>query len=286
MRAEAELPTLWITGAGGLIGHHFARAAAAQGRWNVIPLTRADLDLLDAAAVQERFRRERPAAVVHCAALSKTPACQADPGLARRCNVEVTRQLAGLAGDGRFVFFSTDLIFDGRGGNYAENAPPNPLHVYGETKVAAETAVRAHPRHLIVRTSLNYGTSPTGDRSFAEEMLLAVRAGKTLSLFADEFRSPLTVEDTVATVIDLLAAGATGTYHVAGLERLSRWEIGEAVAAHHPELQGKLRADSLRHYQGPPRAPDTSLDCGKTVRLLGRAIPGLRERLGPKTNDR
>ena len=283
MRAEAELPTLWITGAGGLIGHHFSRAAVAAERWNVIPLTRADLDLLDAAAVQERFRRERPAAVVHCAALSKTPACQADPRLARRCNVEVTRQLAGLAGDGRFVFFSTDLIFDGRGGNYAENAPPNPLHVYGETKVAAEAAVRTHPRHLIVRTSLNYGTSPTGDRSFAEEMLLAVRAGKTLSLFADEFRSPLTVADTVATVNDLLAAGATGTYHVAGRERLSRWEIGELVAGQHPELRGKLRADSLRHYQGPPRAPDTSLDCGKTVRLLRRAIPGLRERLGPMT---
>lgn len=281
MRAEASLPTLWITGAGGLIGHHFARAAAAQGRWNVIPLTRTELDLLDAAAVTARFRRDRPTVVVHCAALSKTPACQADPDLARRCNVEVTRQLADLAGDGRFVVFSTDLIFDGRGGNYAENASPNPLHVYGETKVAAEAAVRAHPRHLIVRTSLNYGTSPTADRSFAEEMLLAVRAGKMLSLFTDEFRSPLTVADTVATVLGLLAVGATGTYHVAGRERLSRWEIGELVAGPHPELRGKLRADSLRHYQGPPRAPDTSLDCGKTVRLLGREIPGLRERLAP-----
>lgn len=280
MRAEASLPTLWITGAGGLIGHHFARAAAALGRWNVIPLTRAELDLLDAAAVTARFRHDRPAVVVHCAALSKTPACQAEPELARRCNVEVTRQLAGLAGDGRFVFFSTDLIFDGRGGNYAENTPPNPLHVYGETKVAAEAAVRAHPRHLIVRTSLNYGTSPTADRSFAEEMLLAVRFGKMLSLFTDEFRSPLTVADTVTTVLDLLSASTTGTYHVAGRERLSRWEIGELVAGQHPELRGKLRADSLRRYQGPPRAPDTSLDCGKTVRLLGREIPGLRERLG------
>lgn len=283
MRAEASLPTLWITGAGGLIGHHFARAATGLGRWNVIPLTRTELDLLDAAAVTARFRHDRPAVVVHCAALSKTPACQADPDLARRCNVEVTRQLAELAGDGRFVFFSTDLIFDGRSGNYAENTPPNPLHVYGETKVAAEAAVRAHPRHLVVRTSLNYGSSPTGDRSFAEEMLLAVRAGKMLSLFTDEFRSPLAVADTVAAVLDLLAVGATGTYHVAGRERLSRWEIGELVAGQHPELRGKLRADSLRRYQGPPRAPDTSLDCGKTVRLLGREIPGLLERLGPMT---
>ncbi len=285
MNASLNRPTLWITGSGGLIGHQLAHAAAALGRWDVVPLARRDLDLLEAGAVSERFRRDRPALVVHCAAMSKTPACQANPELARRCNVEVTRQLSELAGEGRFVFFSTDLIFDGRRGNYAENRPANPLHVYGETKVAAEAAVRAHPRHLIVRTSLNYGVSPTGDRSFAEEMLVAVRAGKTLSLFNDEFRSPITVEDTVAAVLDLLSAGATGTYHVAGSERLSRWEIGELVAARHPELSGKLRPESLRSYQGPPRSPDTSLDCGKTERLLGRKVPGLKERLRKMTND-
>ena len=248
MDESTDFPALWITGAGGLIGHHLARAAAALGRWNVVPITRGELDLLDSAAVTERFRRDRPAAVIHCAAMSKTPACQANSELARRSNVGVTRQLAELAGEGRFVFFSTDLIFDGRRGHYSENCPPNPLHVYGETKVVAEAAVRTHPRHLIVRTSLNYGESPTGDRSFVEEMLVAVRAGKTLSLFNDEFRSPITVGDTVATVLELLAAGATGTYHVAGSERLSRWEIGELVAVHHPELRGKLRPESLRSY--------------------------------------
>lgn len=278
-------PTVWITGAGGLIGHHLAVAATAMKRWNVVPLRREDLDLLDSQAVSQRFRRDRPAVVLHCAALSKTPACQANPALAHRTNVGVTRQLAELSVDGRFVFFSTDLIFDGRRGNYSENSPANPLHVYGETKVAAETAVRAHPRHLIVRTSLNYGLSPSRDRSFVEEMLVAVQSGKTLSLFTDEFRSPIAVADTVATVLELLAAGATGTYHVAGSERLSRWEIGELAAMHHPELRGKLRPESLLTYQGPPRAPDTSLDCAKTERLLGRRLPGLRERLGRMTDD-
>jgi dTDP-4-dehydrorhamnose reductase len=258
-------------------------AATALNRWQVRPLARDDLNLLDPAAVAERFQRDRPAVILHCAALSKTPACQTDPILAHRTNVEVTRHLAELAGEGRFVFFSTDLIFDGRRGHYAENSPPNPLHVYGETKVAAETAVRVHPRHLIVRTSLNYGVSPTGDRSFAEEMLLAVRAGQTLSLFNDEFRSPITVADTVTTVLELLTAAATGTYHVAGGDRLSRWEIGELVAEHHPELRGQLRSASRRSYLGPPRAPDTTLDCGKTERFLGRNLPGLRERLGTRT---
>ena len=281
MNSPSPLSNLWVTGAGGLIGHHFAAAAARLGRWNVIPLTRTDLDLLDQSSVAARFQSEQPAVVVHCAAMSKTPACHANPQLARRTNVDATRQLAELLADGRFIFFSTDLVFDGRRGNYTETAEPNPLHVYGETKVAAETDVRRHPRHLIVRTSLNFGTSPTGDRSFNEEMLAAVRSGRKLSLFTDEFRNPLTVDATVTAVLELLLAGATGTVHVAGDRRLSRWEIGEFLARRHPELRGMIAPESLRSYQGPPRAPDTSLDCSKAHRLLGRIIPGLRPETGP-----
>lgn len=281
MNPSPALPKLWITGAGGLIGHHLTQAAQQLGRWQVVPLTRTELDLLDSAQVAERFRRDVPAVVVHCAAMSKTPACQANPALARRSNVEATGVLTDLATNGRFVFFSTDLAFDGRRGNYPETAPPNPLHVYGETKVAAEAVVRPHPRHLIVRTSLNYGASPTGDRAFNEEMLAAVRAGRILPLFTDEFRSPLSVKSTVAAVLDLILAGATGTFHVAGDRRMSRWEIGEFVARQHPELLGQIVPESLRSYQGPPRAPDTSLDCSKATHLLGRTIPGLRSSAGP-----
>jgi dTDP-4-dehydrorhamnose reductase len=281
MNSAPALPKLWITGAGGLIGHHFTQAATGMGRWQVFPLTRAELDLLDAASVAARFRREAPDVIVHCAAMSKTPACEANPALARRTNVDVTGFLAELAAEGRFVFFSTDLIFDGRRGHYPENAAPNALHVYGETKVAAEAAVRPHPRHLIVRTSLNYGSSPTSDRAFNEEMLAAARAGRTLPLFTDEFRSPLSVKSTVAAVLELLLAGATGTYHVAGDRRMSRWEIGEFVARNHPEVRGRIVPESLRNYQGSPRAPDTSLDCTKAARLLGRTIPGLVPCPGP-----
>lgn len=272
-----QLPAVWVTGAAGLIGSHFLRHPAANARrWRLIGLSRTELDLLDSAAAARRFSQDRPALIIHCAAMSKSPACQANPALARRSNVEVTQHLADLASDGRFVFLSTDLIFDGRKGGYAENDAPNPLHVYGETKVAAEALVRAHPRHLIVRTSLNSGTSPTGDRSFNEELLLAMRAGKPQRLFTDEFRNPIHVTDTVRLIWALIGGAATGTYHVAGREKLSRREIGEWLASRHPELRGQIEPASLRTYQGPPRAPDTSLDCGKTERLLGEPMPEFR----------
>ena len=212
-------------------------------------------------------------AVIHCAALSRSPVCEADPALARLQNVEVTGHLAELAADGRFVFFSTDLVFDGLRGNYRESDPPNPRLVYAETKVVAEQLVALHPRHLIVRTSLNYGFSDTGNRSFNEEIVQAWRAGRTLRLFTDEFRCPIAAPETARAVLDLLERDATGCVHVAGTERLSRWEIGRLIAARHPALSPRLEPSSVRDYSGPPRPPDVSLDCSRAAALLGRPLP-------------
>ena len=266
----------WVTGAGGLIGNYLVQAAPqfAPG-WEVRGLTRDQLELTDFAAVARAFREDAPSLVIHCAALSKSPACQSDPALARRLNVEVTTCLTQLAADIPLIFFSTDLIFDGRKGNYTETDSPNPLSVYGETKVAAEAVVLRNPRHAVVRTSLNGGTSPTGDRGFNEEMRRMFRAGQVLNLFTDEFRNPLPALVTARAVWELSALGVTGIYHIAGREKLSRWEIGRLVAARCPELQPQLRAGSLKEYRGAPRAPDTTLDCTKAQQRLSFPLPGL-----------
>ena len=146
----------WITGAGGLIGSHLVRAATALAPgWQVRSLTRDQLDLADGDAVRRAFQQDAPALIIHCAAMSRSPACQQNPALARQLNVDVTARLAELAAEIPLVFFSTDLVFDGRAGNYDESAAVNPLNVYAETKVAAEKIVVANPRHTVLRTSLN-----------------------------------------------------------------------------------------------------------------------------------
>jgi dTDP-4-dehydrorhamnose reductase len=264
---------IWITGAGGLIGSYLARANAERA----IPLRREDLELTDFAAVRARFRRERPAAVIHCAALSRTPACQADPALAHKLNVQVTKVLADLSSDIPFVFFSTDMVFDGRAGNYDEMAPVNPLSVYGKTKAEAEQAVLANPKHTVIRTSLNVGTSPTGDRSFNEQLRLAWESGRTLTLFTDEFRRPIPAEATARAVWELIAARQPGLYHVAGAERLSRYQAGQLIADRYPQLHPKLAPDSLKDYRGEPRPPDVSLNCAKAQQLLSFPLPSLRD---------
>lgn len=268
----------WVTGAAGLIGNYLVQLAPryAPG-WRVVGLTRADLDLCDTPAVRRRFAAERPALVIHCAALSRSPACEANPALARRINVEATAALADVAAEAQLVLFSTDLVFDGRRGQYREEDPPNPLGVYAATKVEAEARVLEHPRALVLRTSLNGGTSLDGDRAFNEQMRRAWQAGRVVRLYTDEFRSPLHAAVTARAAWDLALQGLTGLYHVAGAERLSRWEIGQLVAARWPQLHPQIKAASVRDHPGPPRPPDTSLDCARAQARLSFRLPGLTE---------
>lgn len=268
----------WITGAGGLIGSYLVRTVAdAAPGWTIRGLTRPELDLTDFDAVRRLFSVEQPQLVVHCAALTKTPACQQNPALARKLNVEVTEVLADLAAQIPLIFLSTDLVFDGRKADSIESDPVNPLNVYAETKVAAESIVLRNPRHTVVRTSLNFGDSPTGDRSFNEEMRRAWQAGKTLRLFTDEFRCPIPAVVTAEAIWALVKQNRPGLYHLAGSERLSRWDIGQSLAARWPQLTPSLEPDSVLQYQGPPRSPDTSLNCAKLQQLLPFRLPAFRQ---------
>ena len=268
----------WVTGAGGLIGSHVVGLAAKYApEWRVRGLTRSIVDLTDGAAVSRLWEQDRPDLVIHCAALTRTGECQQVPELARRINVEVTARLADLAKDSAFIFLSTDLVFDGAKGRYTETDSPNPLSVYGETKLEAERGVLANPKHTVARTSLNGGKSPSGDRSFTEEVRRAWAAGRTLRFYTDEFRCPIAAPITARALWLLAAKGQPGLYHLAGSQRLSRWEIGQMLAACWLELNPQLEPATLREAAGPPRAPDTSLDCAKLEKLLGLRLPGFGE---------
>jgi dTDP-4-dehydrorhamnose reductase len=284
--------TVWITGAQGLIGSHLVRAVPTHPPTHLLahsftprPLTCHDLDLTDFPAVRRAFQQDRPQLIIHCTAISKSTACQTDPALARKVNVEATAELAGLAADIPFIFFSTDLVFDGRQGDYAETDAVNPLSIYAETKVAAERIVLQNPKHTVIRTSLNGGISPTGDRGFNEEIRRAWEQGRALTFFTDEFRCPIPVVATARAVWELVARNQPGLYHLAGAERLSRWQIAQLLAARWPELHPKLESGSLKDYHGAPRSPDTSLSSAKIQKLLNFPLPGLTEWLDANLNE-
>ena len=276
--SDSAKPLAWVTGASGLIGQEIVNTTRLYNLpWNVRPLSRNDLDLLDRKAVEKLFKAERPQLIIHCAALSRSPACEGNPTLAHQVNVELTRHLLELARDARFLFFSTDLVFDGQKGNYTENDSPNPLMVYGSTKLLAEKFVQQHPSHIIIRISLTGGNSRTKDRGFNEEMENAWRAGKVLNLFTDEFRCPMHAATPAKAVWELALQNARGLFHLNGAEKLSRYDLGMLVASKHPELNPQIVATSRRDYKGAPRPADTTLNCSKIAPLLSFKIPALSE---------
>ena len=270
-------PLALVTGAAGLIGQYVVGTAARWApEWEVGGLTRADLDLTDRQNVERVWQSIKPSAVIHCAALSRTKDCEQDPERARRINVEATAYLSQLSQDIPFIVLSSGEVFDGKTGWYRESDEPNPVNVYGQTKLEAERIVLQNPRHTIVRIVLTAGTSQNGDRSFVEDMCRAAKAGKDVNLYADEFRCPLPAGVIARAIWELLGHARPGLYHLGGRERLSRWEVGEALLPWYPELEGRLVKGSAQTHTGAPRPTDLSLTCDKIQGLLSFHIPGFR----------
>ena len=257
-------PLVLITGAAGLIGHYLIKTAPHWApQWDVRGITRQDVDLTDAACLTDVARSLKPLAIIHCAALSRTKDCEQNPKQARRINVEATAHLAQLSQNIPFIFLSSGEVFDGKTGWYRESDEPSPINVYGQTKWEAERIVLQNSRHTVVRIVLTAGTSQHGDRSFVEEMCRVAKAGKDVTLYADEFRCPLPAGVIARVIWELVDRKQPGLYHLGGSERLSRWEIGEVLLPWCPELKGRLVKGSARNHVGSPRPADLSLRCDK-----------------------
>lgn len=284
---------LLVTGASGLLGSHVARLAA--GRFDTLGLFQSfrpanipgrleSLDLADATAVQSRLDEFLPDLIVHCAALADADRAQREPDFARRMNVDATATLARSARKlgAKMLFVSTDLVFDGRkGAPYVEDDPPCPLSFYGQTKLDAERIVRAEcDTGLIVRPSLILGPSPRGNRGLDEKLAAALQQGRAVKLFVDEFRCPVLANDLAGAILELADSPHTGVFHLAGPERLSRYEIGMRIARRFGWPTATLQAAGVRDVpMNPPRPADLVLDSGKARSVLKTQLRGLSEAL-------
>jgi len=268
-----------------LIGQYLVNTAPRWApQWDVQGLSRADVDLTDHAMVERTWQALKPSAVVHCAALSRTKDCEQDPERARRINAAATVHLAQLSQDIPFIFASSGEVFDGNSGWYRETDEPNPINIYGKTKLEAEHVVLQNPRHTVVRIVLTAGSSRNGDRSFVEDMCRMAKSGTEVTLYADEFRCPLPAGVIARAIWELIDHGQPGLYHLGGRERLSRWEIGQALLPWYPELEGRLVKGSARHHVGSPRPADLSLRCDKIQKLLYFPLPGFRSWLSARAH--
>jgi dTDP-4-dehydrorhamnose reductase len=260
--------TLWITGAGGVVGQKLVQQAAVAGTFERIcafthrptpsapaislpptPLHEAPgpevrwevLDIGDRAAVQARARALPPQLILNPAAMTNVDACERARDEAVRANADGPRHLAEIARavGAPLVHVSTDYVFPGDAvapGPYAEDAAPHPVNWYGETKLAGERAIQEvcadGSPWLIVRTALVYGFIPGGRTNFVTWLAGELRAGRPVRIVRDQFNTPTLADDLAATLLWLAANGRTGLYHVAGPELVGRHEWALAIAAH------------------------------------------------------
>jgi len=272
-----------ITGAAGLIGQYLMKTASRWApHWEARGITRDEVDLTDFAAVDARWKALDPDVVIHCAAVSRTKDCERDPDRARLINVLATAHVARLSQDIPFFLLSSGEVFDGGRSWYEETDEAAPINVYGKTKLEAERIVLQNPRHTVLRIVLTAGTSAQGNRSFVEDMCRTASAGKEVRLYADEFRCPLPAGAIARAIWELIDHAQSGLYHLGGRERLSRWEIAEALRCWHPVLEGHLIKGSSRDHIGAPRPADLSLRCDKIQQLLSFRLPGFREWLAER----
>ena len=253
-----------MTGAGGMLGTDFVRAAA---HWNhdVVGLTHADLDIGDAQALRRACAEHRPNVVVNCAAYTDVDGAEDDLVGASRVNVEGARLVAQAAAEvgASIVYPSTDYVFDGlKGEPYVESDATRPLSVYGQTKAAgeAETA-SANRRYYIVRSSWLFGTA---GRNFVETMLALGRDQGDVVVVRDQVGCPTYTAHLADALVRLSETTAFGIHHIAGGGECSWYEFAQEIFRQ-AGLEVRMMSMTTEELSRPaPRPPYSVLATART----------------------
>jgi dTDP-4-dehydrorhamnose reductase len=215
------------------------------------------------------------------AAQSSPNFCQSHPIESHSINVTAAWNIAGLCADSSIpcVFTSTDLVFNGLNPPYRETDPVSPVSLYGEQKVIAEEGMlERYPLTAVCRMPLMFGMAISPATSFIQPFIKTLREGQELSLFTDEFRTPVSGK-TAAQGLLLALEKVKGRIHLGGKERLSRYDFGRLLVEvlQLPET-GLKKCRQKDVEMAAPRPPDVSLDSSMAF-ALGYAPLSLREEL-------
>jgi len=276
---------LLISGASGFLGANALLEALDAGReavgaFHETPIASdgartIQADLSSHATVRDLLESVRPDWVLNCAALADVDGCERDPELARQINADLPRALAASCREAgvRLAHISTDSVFDGRRGAYAESDQPHPMNVYSRTKLEGERAVSEElPGALIVRTNF-FGISPGARTGLADWIIRELTAGHRIAGFTDVVFTPLIANEVVQVIFAMMDSGMSGLYHLGGSSQLTKHDFA-ALLARALELDEKLvRPAKLSDAEvAAPRPKNTSLCSSRAEAALGRRM--------------
>jgi dTDP-4-dehydrorhamnose reductase len=201
-----------------------------EPRHCVLPLNRKEADITDSGAVDRALEKAEPDIVIHCAAFTAVDDCEIEPQLAFNVNAEGTHNVARACRrwDIPLLYLSTDYVFDGEKTEpYVETDPPNPLNVYGKTKLAGEESVKElAARFWIVRVSWLFG--PWG-RNFVRAVLDQAQKGQPLRVVADQVGAPTYTMDLAKKIEDIFTTAEGGIYHMTNQGYCSWFEFAREI---------------------------------------------------------
>ena len=271
-----------VIGAAGQVGSALIRAlratgVASEGTCHARPAPGLEpLDITDRAAVDAAIERHQPETIYLAAALTAVDYCEDHQDEARRVNVEGTRNVAEAAArvGSKLVYYSTEYVFDGTAGPYAEDEPVSPRGVYAQSKAAGEEAIRdAAEDHLIVRTTVVYGWD-RASRNFAMQLWERLSVGDRMRVPYDQIGNPTLADFLAETSLALVRHGVSGeTVNVVGGDRVARADFAVRLA-------DRLRLDSnlidpvstASLNQRAARPLDAGLRTDKLASILGRPV--------------
>lgn len=243
-----------VTGGHGQLGRALLRTAPAG--MEVVALGSSDCDVTDPATVRAIVARIEPELIVHCAAWTDVDGCERYPERAWRVNALGAQHVATACAEAgaALVYISTNYVFDGeRDEPYHEFDQPNPLSVYGASKLAGEEVVRALcPRHAIVRTAMLYDAH---SRNFVTTVLRLAREQPRLRMVADQYGNPTFVDDLACALWQLVAQPAYGTFHLVnqGAASWYDWAVAVLELLNLAVPVDPIPASEFRRAARPPR---------------------------------
>jgi dTDP-4-dehydrorhamnose reductase len=262
---------LLVIGAGGFLGAHVLQAAKSTGNYDVLLADRSaskedgieELDIANAASVEDAFRRTRPDQVVLLAAISDIDKCESAPELAFAVNAQGAENVANACArhNAKLLFTSTAAVFDGLQHGYCEEDKPTPLSVYGKTKAWAEEAVgKLVPSAITLRLALVLGfAGKSGTNAMLDNIVARWKSGNPVTFPTYELRNPIDAATLASVMLRMIGdpnPALRGLYHVGASDSISRYELGLRLASRLGVSPDLVRAQDNAIPGRAPRGAD------------------------------